>query len=69
MKGTVLHRVSWNCPDLGRRQAWFSTWNKAMRFARREGIADGAHFDQVEIPRTKIALAEWLNRNFDTDNG
>lgn len=64
----VLHRVSWNCPDDGRRQEWFTTWNKAMRFARREGIADAARFDQVEIPRTKVGLAEWLNENCRTAN-
>ena len=69
MNAVTLHRVSWSDPDIGNRQQWFTTWNKAMQFARREGISDGASFDQVEIPKTRIALCEWLNKNFDTDNG
>jgi hypothetical protein len=54
---------------MGNRQEWFTTWNKAMAFARREKIADNAHFDVVEIPKTRVGLAAWLNRNFSTDNG
>lgn len=69
MSSVKLHRVSWSCPDEGRRQEWFTTWNKAMQFARRERIADNAHFDQVEIPKTKVELCEWLNKHFHTDNG
>ena len=40
-----------------------------MRFARREKISDSAHFDLVEIPKTRLALCEWLNKHFNTDNG
>jgi len=40
-----------------------------MAFARRERIADNAYFDVVEIPKTRVGLAAWLNRNFSTDNG
>lgn len=69
MKAITLHRVLWNCPDYGRRQEWFTTWTQAMRFARREGISDGASFDQVDIPRTKVELCKWLNENANTDNG
>jgi len=65
----TLHRVAWNCPDDGRRQQWFTTWTKAMQFARREGISDGARFDQVEIPKTKVAMCEWLNKHCNTENG
>ena len=65
----TLHRVCWSCPDHGNRQEWFTTWNQAMRFARREKIADGAHFDTVDIPTGKKSLAEWLNTRFNTDNG
>jgi hypothetical protein len=65
----TLHRLCWSCPDHGRRQEWFTTWNLAMRFARREKIADSAHFDTVDIPTGKMSLAEWLNHNFNTDNG
>lgn len=54
---------------MGQRQAWFTTWKKAMAFALRERIADSAHFDEVAIPKTRIELCEWLNKNFDTDNG
>lgn len=64
-----LHRVCWNDPGNGRMQQFFTTVNKAMRFARRERISDEAHFDVVEIPRTKLGMAEWLNANFSTDNG
>lgn len=69
MSATVLHRVSWHCPDDGNRQQWFTTANKAMKFARREKISDGCRFDMVEIPRTKVELAAWLNENFGTNNG
>lgn len=65
----TLHRVCWSCPDNGRRQEWFTTWNLAMRCARREKIVDSAHFDTVDIPTGKKSLAEWLNNNFNTDNG
>jgi hypothetical protein len=40
-----------------------------MRFARRQKIADSAHFEAVDIPTGKKLLAEWLNENFNTDNG
>jgi hypothetical protein len=66
---TTLHRVSWSCPTEGQRQEWFTTWNKAMAFARRERIAGNAHFDQVEIPKTKVGLCNWLNTYARTDNG
>jgi len=65
----TLHRLCWSCPDEGNRQEWFSTWNQAMRFARREKIADGAHFDTVDIPAGKRGLIEWLNTHFNKDNG
>lgn len=68
MSAVLLHRVSWSSED-GREQRWFTTWNKAMQFARRERIADNAHFDQVEIPKTKVELCEWLNTYFSTNNG
>ena len=64
-----LHRVRWHDSDLGNRQQWFTTANKAMQFARREKISDSAYFDIVAIPRTKLGMAEWLNKHFDTDNG
>lgn len=69
MSSTTLHRVCWSCPDWGHRQEWFTTWNKAMAFARREKIADNAHFDVVEIPKTRVGLAVWLNKTCNTDNG
>lgn len=69
MSKIVLHRVFWNCPDEGMRQEWFTTATKAMKFARRARISDGARFDMVEIPRTKQELAGWLNANCRTDNG
>lgn len=69
IRTTALHRVSWSCPDLGNRQAWFTTWNKAMRFARKERIADSAAFGIVEIPKTRVALCDWLNQHFNADNG
>jgi hypothetical protein len=69
MSSTTIHRVCWNCPDMGNRQEWFTTWNQAMAFARREKIADNAHFDVVEIPKTRVGLAAWLNKNCNTDNG
>jgi hypothetical protein len=65
----LLHRVCWSCSDHGNRQEWFTTWNQAMRFARREKISDCAYFDTVEVPTGKRALAEWLNNNAATDNG
>jgi hypothetical protein len=54
---------------MGNRQEWFTTWNKAMAFARRERIADNAHFDVVEIPKTRVGLCAWMNKNCNTDNG
>jgi len=69
VRTTTLHRICWSCPDQGNRQEWFTTAAKAMRYARREKIADEAHFDMVEIPKTRLALCEWLNENFNTDNG
>lgn len=69
MTTTTLHRLSWKCPEEGRRQEWFTTAAKAMRFARRERIADEAHFDMVEIPKTRVGLADWLNTNCRTNNG
>jgi hypothetical protein len=65
----TLHRVCWHCSDHGNRQEWFATWNQAMRFARREKIADEAHFDTVDIPAGKRGLIEWLNTHFNKDNG
>jgi hypothetical protein len=65
----TLHRICWSCPDQGNRQEWFTTAAKAMRYARREKIADQAHFSMVEIPTGRLALTEWLNENFNTDNG
>ena len=51
------------------KKACVTTWNKAMAFARRERIADNAHFDVVEIPKTRVGLAVWLNKTCNTDNG
>lgn len=61
---TNLVRLTWTCPEQGiRRQAWFTTNNKASQFARKEKISDEAHFELVEIPKKKLELCEWLNQN------
>lgn len=69
VRTVTLHRVCWQCRDHGNRQEWFTTWNQAMRFARREKIADEAMFGTVEIPVGKRGLVGWLNTHFSTDNG
>lgn len=71
MSKTTLFMISHHEEDTpsGTTCEWFTTFNKAMAFARRERIADNARFDQVEIPRTRLGLCDWLNKNFHTDNG
>jgi hypothetical protein len=63
-KIVTLHKVVWPCPETRTpRFAWFTTWNKAMKFARQQGISDTAAFAVVEVPKSKIGLCEWLNEN------
>ena len=62
----TLIRLRWTCPEQGiRKTAWFTTNNKAMSFARKEKIADEAHFEQVDVPKKKVDICEWLNQNLD----
>jgi len=63
----VLFKVTWNCPDDGRVQQWFTTQIKACNFMAKQGPA--CTLEEVKVPKTRLALCEWLNTHFSTDNG
>jgi hypothetical protein len=64
----LLYRVCWSCASMGNRQQWFATKPGAEKFAATLYAAKEA-IEEVQIPKNKATLAEWLNHNFSTDNG
>ena len=40
---------------------WFTTFTKAARRLRKLKLQDSESVQFVEVPRTKVAIAEWLN--------
>ncbi len=46
---------------------WFSSLTKAKQFVKNEG--DNPTLEPVEFPTGKKAIIEWLNGNFNRDNG
>jgi hypothetical protein len=63
MKPTTLYRICYHAEDTpsGFVQEWFSTWTKAMRRLRQLGLADECEVRVTDVPRTRLALAEFLN--------
>lgn len=52
----------------GRCYVWATSQRAARQLARNELDGDW-HFEQIEVPTKKAELAEWLNKNFNRDNG
>jgi len=65
MSSTTLYMISYHEEDTpsGTVQEWFTTFNKAMRRLRQLKLSDTEKVNAMEIPRTKVALAEWLNKH------
>lgn len=63
MKTTTLYMISYHEEDTpsGVIREWFTTFNKAMRRLRQLKLSDSEEVRVMEVPRTKVGLAEWLN--------
>ena len=63
MSNATLYMISYHEEDTpsGITQEWFTTFNKAMRRLRQLKLSDSETVRVVEVPRTKVGLAEWLN--------
>lgn len=63
MKPTTLYYVLYHAEDTpsGTVCEWFTTWNKAMRRLRQLGLADQYEVRTADVPRTRVALTEFLN--------
>lgn len=63
MKPTTLYMISYHEEDTpsGIVREWFTTFNKAMRRLRQLKLSDSETVEVMEVPRTKVGLAEWLN--------
>lgn len=62
-----MYKVTVSEPDEGHCVTWFSAETKAKQFAKKK---DGDPLVQpVEFPSGKKAIIEWLNANFNRDNG
>lgn len=63
MKPTTLYYIRYHAEDTpsGIVQEWFTTWTKAMRRLRQLGLADQYEVRTADVPRTRVALAEFLN--------
>jgi hypothetical protein len=63
MKTTTLYMISYHEEDTpsGVIREWFTTFNKAMRRLRQLKLSDSEEVRVLEVPRTKVGLAEWLN--------
>lgn len=63
MKPTILYMIHYHEEDApsGVVQEWFTTWAKAMRRLRQLGLADSETIHIIEVPRTRVAMVEWLN--------
>ncbi len=68
-------KAYWDDVSLGSMQSWHPSKNDARSaFAtkKRDGDhsgADSGGYELIEIPTDKAGLINWLNRNFNTDNG
>lgn len=57
-------------PHDGYLQVWASSERAVRTLARNEWSTQASlHVEQIEIPTNKAGLIEWLNSNFNTDNG
>ena len=57
-------------PHLGTIQVWATSERNARILFRNDyGGMKPLSVEALEIPTTKAGLVEWLNRNFNTDNG
>jgi hypothetical protein len=63
MSNATLYMISYHEEDTpsGVVHEWFTTFNKAMRRLRQLKLSDSETVRVVEVPRTKVGLAEWLN--------
>lgn len=63
MKPTTLYCICYPEEDTpsGTTCEWFTTWTKAMRRLRQLKLSDSVKVDVLEVPRTKVGLAAWLN--------
>jgi hypothetical protein len=63
MRNTTLYMISYHeegTPS-GITQEWFTTFNKAMRRLRQLKLSDCKEVNVIDVPRTKVGLADWLN--------
>lgn len=67
-----LYRVVWHDPHQGTCYEWHATKGSAHR-SRVAMHADNPEIDhsvdRVVVKDGKLGLVDWLNRNFDRDNG
>lgn len=63
MSNTTLYMISYHEEDTpsGIVCEWFTTFNKAARRLRQLKLHDSKSVQVLEVPRTKVGLAEWLN--------
>lgn len=63
MSSTTLYMISYHAEETpsGIVQEWFTTFSKAMKRLRQLNLSDTEKVNAMEVPRTKVALAEWLN--------
>lgn len=64
-----LWRAQARDPHLGTVQVWASSERNARAQFQREYSEKPTAVEAVEIPTTRTGLIEWLNHNFNTDNG
>lgn len=59
----TIYRISYGQPDSisGVVVEWFTTFSKAARRLRQLKLQDSESVQFMEVPRTKVALAAWLN--------
>lgn len=63
MSITTLYMISYREEDTpsGVTREWFTTFNKAAKRLRQLKLSDSEEVKVMEVPKTKVGLAEWLN--------
>lgn len=63
MSNTTLYMISYHEEDTpsGITSEWFTTFNKAMKRLRQLGLSDSKEVNVIEVSKTKVGLAEFLN--------
>lgn len=65
-----MYKVTVSEPDEGHCVTWFSSETKAKQFALGRADEGGNPLVQaIEFPSGKKAIIDWLNTNFNRDNG